>query len=108
MYCYNNPINWIDPFGLCPEEPGLESTWDELMLIPGLGLVGKVGKGAKFLEKAEALISGYLKRSKSYHSEYAKKTYQEIIELAKKGDKKAQQMKKLIQERKRLLKKRKK
>ncbi|MEW6606729.1 MAG: RHS repeat-associated core domain-containing protein [bacterium] len=45
MYCYNDPINWIDSFGLCPEEPELESTWDELMFIPGLGLVGKAGKG---------------------------------------------------------------
>jgi len=47
MYCYNDPINWIDPFGLCADEHGIEYTWDELMLIPGLGLVSKGAKGIK-------------------------------------------------------------
>jgi len=56
----------------------------------------------RFLKKAEDLISGKLKKSKSYHSDYANKTYQEILDLAKIGDKKAKQMKKLIEQVERL------
>jgi hypothetical protein len=56
----------------------------------------------RFLKKAEDLISGKLKKSKSYHSDYANKTYQEILNLAKTGDKKAKQMKKLIEQVERL------
>jgi hypothetical protein len=56
----------------------------------------------RFLKKAEDLISGKLKKSKSYHSDYASKTYQEILDLAKTGDKKAKQMKKLIEQVERL------
>lgn len=56
----------------------------------------------QFSKKAEDLISGKLKRSKSYHQEYADKSYEEIIQLAKRGDKKARQMKKLIEQAERL------
>jgi len=53
---------------------------------------------------ADALISGSLKRSKSYHAEYGAKTYKEISELASANppDKKARQMKKLIDQAERL------
>jgi hypothetical protein len=56
----------------------------------------------KLLRKAEDLISGKLKKSKSYHSDYANKTYQKILDLAKIGDKRARQMKKLIEQAERL------
>jgi hypothetical protein len=48
---------------------------------------------------ADDLISGSLKRSESYHTDYGKKTYGEIKELAAADppDKKARQMKKLIE-----------
>jgi len=59
----------------------------------------------KLLKKAEVLISGKLKKSKSYHSDYASRTYQEILDLAKSGDKKAKQMNKLIEQAERLRKK---
>ncbi|MEW6097262.1 MAG: RHS repeat-associated core domain-containing protein, partial [bacterium] len=67
IYCYNNPINWIDLWGLCSIEPGLEDvTFDDLMwFIPGLGLVGKVGKGAKYLQKAEKIIKGVKEHTKN-------------------------------------------
>lgn len=53
---------------------------------------------------AENVIPGSLKRSKSYHEEYATKTYQEIKELAAGSppDHKARQMKKLIEQAARL------
>jgi hypothetical protein len=56
---------------------------------------------------ADDLIPGSLKRSKSYHSDYGKKTYKEINDLAaaKPPDKKARQMKKLIKQTERLQKK---
>ncbi|MEW6619834.1 MAG: RHS repeat-associated core domain-containing protein [bacterium] len=99
MYCYNNPINWIDPFGLCPEESGLESTWDELMLIPGLGLVGKAGKGAK---TAQEIISLAKKGSilREFPSEMLGKTLAEIEALAKKGNWKARKTLKLLKQKK--------
>ncbi|MBC8228135.1 hypothetical protein H8E77_01140 [bacterium] len=56
----------------------------------------------KLLKKVEYLISGKLKKSKSYHSDYGSKTYQEILDLARTGDKKAKQMKKLIEQAERL------
>ena len=48
---------------------------------------------------ADDVIPGSLKRSKSYHSDYGKKTYQEIKDLAAVNppDQKARQMKKLIE-----------
>jgi hypothetical protein len=53
---------------------------------------------------ADDLISGSLKRSKSYHADYGGKTYKEIKELAAgtPPDKKARQMKKLIEQAERL------
>jgi RHS repeat-associated protein len=53
-------------------------------------------------KKAGDLISGSLKKSKSYHSGLAGKTYKEIKSMAKEGDKAAQQMKKLIEQGERL------
>lgn len=56
---------------------------------------------------ADNLISGSLKRSKSYHGDYGQKTYGEIKELASANppDTKARQMKKLIEQQDRLRKK---
>jgi hypothetical protein len=53
---------------------------------------------------ANHLIPGSLKRSKSYHQDYGKKTYSEIKDLAAGDppDKKARQMKKLIEQATRL------
>ncbi len=53
---------------------------------------------------ADDVIPGSLKRSKSYHSDYGKMTCKEIKELAAAipPDKKARQMKKLIEQVERL------
>ena len=53
---------------------------------------------------ADDLISGSLKRSKSYHRDYGKKSYGEIKKLAggSPADKKARQMKKLMEQATRL------
>ena len=53
---------------------------------------------------ADDLISGSLKRSKSYHRDYGKKSYSEIKNLAAgpSADKKARQMKKLMEQSARL------
>jgi hypothetical protein len=53
---------------------------------------------------ADDLISGSLKRSKSYHADYGDKTYKKIKELVAgtPPDKKARQMKKLIEQAERL------
>ncbi len=55
-------------------------------------------------EIADDLIPGSLKRSKSYHQDYGKKSYGEIKKLAvgPPPDKKARQMKKLIEQARRL------
>jgi hypothetical protein len=55
-------------------------------------------------KKADELIPGSLKRSKSYHSDYGQMTYGNIRRLAKKKppDLKARQMKKLIEQAERL------
>ena len=55
-------------------------------------------------QQADSLIPGSLKRSKSYHADYGKRTYGEIKKLAstKPTDRKAQQMKKLIEQAERL------
>jgi hypothetical protein len=55
-------------------------------------------------DTATDLISGSLKRSKSYHADYGDKSYKEIKELAAATppDKKARQMKKLIEQAERL------
>ena len=53
---------------------------------------------------ADDLIPGSLKRSRSYHSDYGSMTYGEIKRLArtKPPDRKARQMKKLIEQAERL------
>lgn len=53
---------------------------------------------------AEDLISGSLKRSRSYHQDYGRKSYKEIKDLAAANppDPKARQMKKLIEQAERL------
>jgi hypothetical protein len=53
---------------------------------------------------ADDLIRGSLKRSRSYHRDYGKKTYKEIKDLAAANppDRKARQMKKLIEQTERL------
>jgi hypothetical protein len=53
---------------------------------------------------ADDLISGSLKRSKSYHADYGGKSYKEIKDLATgtPPDQKARQMKKLIEQAERL------
>ena len=50
-------------------------------------------------DTADDLVSGSLKRSKSYHADYGGKSYKEIKELAAgtPPDQKARQMKKLIE-----------
>ncbi len=55
-------------------------------------------------EIADNLISPRSKRSRSYHSDYGRKTYGEIKQLASghPPDQKARQMKKLIERRKHL------
>jgi len=55
-------------------------------------------------EIADDLIPGNLKRSKSYHSDYGQRTYGDIKNLASgtPADRKAQQMKKLIEQADRL------
>lgn len=48
-------------------------------------------------KKADELIPGTGKRSPSYYPPYGDKTYDEIKDLAKKGDQRAKDMKKLIE-----------
>lgn len=64
----------------------------------------KGGLVAKDTGNADDLIPGSLKRSKSYHADYGKKTYKQIKALAAANppDKKARQMKKLIEQKERL------
>jgi hypothetical protein len=53
---------------------------------------------------ADDVIPGSLKRSRSYHQDYGKKSYKEIKDLAAGNppDRKARQMKKLIEQAERL------
>jgi hypothetical protein len=55
---------------------------------------------AKDGDIADRVIPGSLKRSKSYHQDYGRKTYEEIKNLAAGNppDPKARQMKKLIEQ----------
>jgi hypothetical protein len=55
-------------------------------------------------DRADDVIPGSLKRSKSYHTDYRKKTYKEIKDLAAANppDQEARQMKKLIEQVERL------
>lgn len=59
---------------------------------------------AKDSDLVDDLIPGSLKRSKSYHQDYGKKTYRQIKDLADANppDLKARQMKKLIEQTARL------
>ena len=68
----------------------------------GEGGTAKSSPDASLGKKADELISGSLKRSKSYHSELGSKTKDEIIDLARKGNQAAKQMKKLIEQGERL------
>jgi RHS repeat-associated protein len=67
--------------------------------------IGSSTKADKMSKKADDLISGSLKKSRSYRSELGQKTYKELLDLAKKGGaegKAAQGMKKLIEQAERL------
>jgi hypothetical protein len=59
---------------------------------------------AKDSDIADDVIPGSLKRSRSYHSSYGNKTYKQIKDLAAADppDRKARQMKKLIEQATRL------
>jgi len=59
---------------------------------------------AQDTDLADDLIPGSLKRSRSYHQDYGQKTYREIRNLAAAHppDRKARQMKKLIEQAERL------
>lgn len=101
----NYAAAYIDYFGLAyilPEsekELGLELA---MAALPG----GKLAKIAK--KPARELISGGLKRSKSYREELANSTYEEILRLANgkgEGAQAARQMKKLIEQSARLMEK---
>ena len=107
-----NTINvWNDPKDV--------SAWVGLAasvvaIIPGIGDAAKgLYKGSSEFavnttKNAGDLISGSLKRSPSYHSELANKSYAEIVTLSKgQGElaNKATQMKKLIEQNKRLMEK---
>jgi hypothetical protein len=59
---------------------------------------------AQDTDVADDLIPGSLKRARSYHSDYGKKTYKEIKDLAAANppDQRARQTKKLIEQTERL------
>jgi hypothetical protein len=73
------------------------------MSVVPIGRLGKLtGLGAR---RVGDLISGSLKRSSSYRSELADKTYQEIVDLARSNGPQAEaakKMKKLVDEAQRL------
>ena len=64
-----------------------------------------VGGGSTDDRRADLLIPGTLRRSKWYHSAYGAYTYAEIKAAASAGDLKAVQMKKLIEQSVRLVRK---
>jgi hypothetical protein len=72
--------------------------------IEGRQLKWQGNRVAQDNDKADDLIPGSLKRSKSYHQDYGQKTYKEIKDLAAANppDKKARQMKKLLEQAQRL------
>jgi hypothetical protein len=76
--------------------------------IPAIGPEAYIrrlgGQVARDNDLADNVISGSLKRSRSYHRDYGKKTYKEIKKLAAQipPDRKARQMKKLIEQTARL------
>ncbi len=55
-------------------------------------------------QNADQLLSGSLRRSRSYHADYGGKTYRELVEMASSNppDSKARQMKKFIEQAERL------
>jgi hypothetical protein len=78
------------------------------MMPVGPGGIGGGLRAGLLGKKAGDLISGSLKRSPSFRSELADKTYQEILQMARgrgPGAQAARQMKKLIEQSQRLLEK---
>lgn len=60
-YCGNNPVNWIDPWGLCGEKNGGEDgpdfwDWSDFGKNVVVGAAGGAAAGAKFLKGKGALI----------------------------------------------------
>ncbi|MFQ5873859.1 MAG: RHS repeat domain-containing protein [Dehalococcoidia bacterium] len=122
-YVENNPLILVDPLGLfaltsidaairnCLAHPIPAERIKCLEALIGLGglspeAIAKCEKAIRQVQRlgktADELISGALKAAKSYHSPYGSKTYEEILKLAKKGDRLAKQMKKLIEQGERL------
>jgi len=119
LYAYvaNDPINLWDPLGEQMDSVSAsltnaivagDSAAIESALTAGEGVLSEcqVAAGraaiARLRSTAGELIRGSLKRSSSYHSELAEKTYEEIL---KDSSKAAKQMKKLIEQSKRLMEK---
>jgi len=78
---------------------------DHLPSVPGPAAGVASTQADKLSKKADDLISGSLKRSPSYRSDLAQKTYREILQMAKKRGaegKAARGMKKLIEQGERL------
>ena len=117
----NDPVNKWDVLGLfldsvsgsirgCLSLPTPASRVECLEALIGTGgndakIKSLIDFQKKLGQKARDLIRGGLKKSNSYHCEFEDKTYEEILKLAKgSGDvaKRAKQMKKLIEQEKRL------
>jgi RHS repeat-associated protein len=49
-YCGNNPLNWIDPWGLCKDEPWYKRAWDKWYKIVW-GTSVKLGFDAEFFDR---------------------------------------------------------
>jgi RHS repeat-associated protein len=69
------------------------------------GMTGGLGAGAAEAKTANELVTGTLKKSKSWAGEYANETYGTIKKMAASGDQKAIKMKKLIEQTQRLMEK---
>ncbi len=117
-YVRGNPAQFTDPFGLEVDSvtTGITSAiaQGDIAALESI-MAGTEGAQAAACRTAISrlktpvgnLVRATLKRSKSYRSELAEKTYAEVIRLAKYGDKAArraaQQMLKLIKEEERLM-----